>query len=62
MGAVPRGPPYRGALGLSLLSLLGSPAQPLYKRAFFSILGGLTLVMDSLEGEMTPGKKIGWKS
>ena len=29
----------------------------LYKRGFFSILGGLSLVMDSLEGEMTPGKK-----
>ena len=34
----------------------------LYKRGFFSILGGLAMVMDSQEGEMTPGKKIGSKS
>ena len=34
----------------------------LYKGGFFSILGGLSMVMDSQEGEMTVGKKIGSKS
>ena len=34
----------------------------LYKGDFFSILGGLSMVMDSQEGEMTLGKKIGSKS
>ena len=34
----------------------------LYKEGFFSILGGLSMVMDSQEGEMTLGKKIGSKS
>ena len=34
----------------------------LYKGVFFSILGGLSMVMDSQEGEMTLGKKIGSKS
>ena len=36
--------------------------SPVYKGGFFSILGGLAMVMDSQEGEMTPGKKIGSKS
>ena len=40
-----------------------SPAvYALYKGGFFSILGGLSMVMDSQEGEMTPEKKIGSKS
>ena len=34
----------------------------LYKGGFFSILGGLSMVIDSQEGEMTLGKKIGSKS
>ena len=34
---------------------------PLYKGTFWSFLGGLAIVVDSLEGEMVPGKKIGSK-
>ena len=36
--------------------------SPVLKGGFFCILGGLSMVMDSQEGEMTPGKKIGSKS
>ena len=40
-----------------------SPAvYALYKGFFFSVLGGLSMVMDSQEAEMTPGKKIGSKN
>ena len=36
--------------------------SPVLKGVFFSILGGLSMVMDSQGGEMTPGKKIRSKS
>ena len=35
--------------------------SPVLKGGFFCILGVFSMVMDSQEGEMTPGKKIGSK-